>query len=559
MVYQKHRMLSAVFAMMLGVCSLACAQTPAIPLETLVTADKSLIELPEGTFTLGPTSLKLKEGVEIRGRGAKTVIEIAEGTEQALVLQSGNVLSHLKISAAKAREGNVNDALILVRGAEDVEISNVFFDTCPRTCIVTDHVKNMLIKDCRFIDIGLSMNLQFSHDIKVEGNYVRNAKLHGMQFWGNWNWQNQDCSNIQFVGNTIIDGGAGAIWGAGGKRIVMANNIIDGAVDVGLDLEWCTDSTITGNTVRRCKNGGIALFFSCENIAITGNSVLNDYPIEDEKATWWVRSGIWLTYTNKEEFKNDTGHKNVTIVGNSITCATGQRRAVWVGSGSNIVIANNALRAGKVWIGGEHKVPLLKLQEQPDNVTIGKQDLPPVPQGQAMGIASIAPDPAPDGQSGDTFKTVNSDTVFWNEAWVAQSVVYKTPVEITSLRGLFKDGATNNKYTFQIFTGYDGKGGFSGELAKTTATITPNSDWSEIKFDAPVILKGSANGVYYIKWSPAEGGGIHQHAQWGDEFGDTLRMGSQGHLIVASQPAGVDAPKFRYDALLTITTKAVQK
>jgi len=83
-----------------------------------------------------------------------------------------------------------------------------------------------------------------------------------------------------------IDGPAGScIWGTGAKRVVMNGNIADGAADVALDLEWCDDSVITGNTVRNFRNAGISLFYSCERIAITGNTVLNDWvPAKEEQA-----------------------------------------------------------------------------------------------------------------------------------------------------------------------------------------------------------------------------------------------------------------------------------
>ena len=77
----------------------------------------------------------------------------------------------------------------------------------------------------------------FSRRVIVSRNTVRNAKVHGIQFWGNWQFEKMDSADLVFSDNYIFNGGAGAIWGTGAKRVIMADNIIDGASDIGLDLD----------------------------------------------------------------------------------------------------------------------------------------------------------------------------------------------------------------------------------------------------------------------------------------------------------------------------------
>jgi len=105
-------------------------------------------------------------------------------------------------------------------------------------------------------------------------------------------------------------------------RQLMTGNIIDGATDVGLDLEWCEDSVITGN--------------------------------------------------NRETYKGDRGHRDVTIVGNTIDCLDdGPRRAMWIGSESDhITIPDNTIRGGEVKYGGQHNVHPLELITIRDNAWI---------------------------------------------------------------------------------------------------------------------------------------------------------------------------------------------
>ena len=60
-------------------------------------------------------------------------------------------------------------------------------------------------------------------------------RRHGIQFWGNWEWKNKAMTDIVLIGNYVKNGGGGAIWGTGATRVVMANNVVDGAYDIGLD------------------------------------------------------------------------------------------------------------------------------------------------------------------------------------------------------------------------------------------------------------------------------------------------------------------------------------
>lgn len=364
-------------------------------LSSVIKTDQVSFVLKSGTYLMGPKPLVLPKGFHLSGQGKSTILKAVEGTEIALVLSSDCQLSDLKIIASKAVKGSYSDPLVKLKPrARDITVQRVGFKNVPRVCLVMDKNENILIQDCMFEQIAMAMNIQFSHHVSVLNNTVRDAKLHGMQFWGNWNWQKQDASYIRFIGNTVINGGAGAIWGAGGKFITMNDNFIDGAKDVGLDLEWCTDATISGNTVRRCKNGGISLFFACENIAITGNSVVNDYPIseKDKKADWWVRSGIWLTYPNRKTFSDDYGHRNISIVGNTIRCLLGKRRGIWIGSEvQNVMIANNAIQNGRVWYSGHNGVNPMQLVKLPNNVLVGAIE---GDDSLAAGLATVPADTA---------------------------------------------------------------------------------------------------------------------------------------------------------------------
>ncbi len=332
------------------------------------------IRIPAGVYMLGPETLNMPVNTLVFGDGPGTVLRLAKGTETLLNMGTGARLDSLAIDGKLGKSGGVGDGVVSLGGSAGCVVDSVSFKDCDRSCVLTDHATDLIVRDCDFRNVGLAVSLQFSSRAKITGNTVVDAKTHGIQFWGNWKFESKQSEDLIITGNYIKNGGGGAIWGTGATRVVAANNIVDGAGDVGIDLEWCDDSVITGNTIRNCENGGISLFFSCSRVSITGNTILNDREIKDPEADWYVRSGIWLTYPNTETFKNDTGHRDVTIVGNTIRSLPGRRRAMWIGSGSsNITISANTLSGAAAWQGGEHKVTPMVLKEIPENVVIGGQ------------------------------------------------------------------------------------------------------------------------------------------------------------------------------------------
>lgn len=316
------------------------------------------IYVPAGVYLLGPKALTVPEQVYLHGAGRASVIRVAESTKRLLQLKEAVRIERLHIDGKGTETGSVTEGLIhLPSDAHHVVIDSVSFANCDRACILTDHANDLVVRHCDFRDVGVAVSIQFSRNVKVVNNTVVNARLHGIQFWGNSRNDTMVCENLIFTGNHVKDVGwgreefsGGGIWGTGAKRVVMANNIVDGATDVGLDLEWCVDSVITGNTVRNCFNAGISLFYSCERVSIVGNTILNDRSYTEEEAAkgWWVRAGIWLTETNREKFPNDYGHRDISIVGNTIFSKDDlPRRSIWVGPESkNITVKDNTLTGG---------------------------------------------------------------------------------------------------------------------------------------------------------------------------------------------------------------------
>jgi parallel beta-helix repeat protein len=332
------------------------------------------VTVPAGVYLLGPKPLIFAPHVRLTGDGSASVLRVAKGTGVLLQLGEGSEVSRLAVEGSAGGAGGSAEPGLVQLGREAcfASVERVAFRTCRRVCIATANANDLTIRDCDFRDIQQAVSLSFSRRVRVLNNTVVNAKLHGLQFWGNWKWEMKDSEDLLFQGNLVKDGGGGGIWGAGARRVILSGNTVDGATDVGLDLEWCDDSVIAGNTVRNAVNGGISLFFACKGVAITSNTVRNDAAIDGAKAAWWVRSGIWLTYPNRETYKDDRGHRDVTIVGNTIVCADGDRHAIFIGSESdNIAIHGNVLRGGDSPVGGSVVEQPLLLRSRPENVLLG--------------------------------------------------------------------------------------------------------------------------------------------------------------------------------------------
>ena len=330
------------------------------------------IYVPPGTYLIGPEGISVAKGTYLHGAGRSSVLKVAVGSERLLLLDANVRVERLHFDGAGAKQGDISDELVTLGPAnwpkeppDNITIDSVSFSDCDRTCLRTDHNDYVVIRNCDFRNVGAAICLDFSNHVKVLNNTIVNARVHGIQFWGNSNWKRKESENLVFANNYVKNGGSGPIWGTGAKRVVMIGNIVDGANDIGIDLEWCEDSVITGNTVRNCQEAAIALFYACQRVSITGNTVVNNNEITESEAkkTWWVRSGIWLTYPNREVFKDDHGHRDVTISGNTIHCAAGNRRAMWIGSeAKNVQISGNATSGGKIMYGGHHRVSPLVLE-----------------------------------------------------------------------------------------------------------------------------------------------------------------------------------------------------
>lgn len=142
-------------------------------------------------------------------------------------------------------------------GTSDVAVRNVWFQYLYGFSVhdpgenARTHVIGCYVKDC---SNGINVNSNYSLQ---QGNSIENSE--GIEFSG----KHSSC-----IGNVIRNArgsgiSAGGNTGGGAKYPgqVVSDNIIDGAVDgIGIVFGEATlDAVCSGNTVRKCDNGGISI------------------------------------------------------------------------------------------------------------------------------------------------------------------------------------------------------------------------------------------------------------------------------------------------------------
>lgn len=308
--------------------------------------------LPEGNYALAQ-EIVLPDGFRLRGCGKNSRI-IALPSPRKFVLKGG---SNSRFSDFTVDAGQQKTHGLYFLRAENIVVERVFISNTKAFGINFDHINHAQISNCTIRSAHTGIMQTYCSNIRTMQNTVLDCTKHGIQFWSQDKWRPQfRTRNLWFCNNYVKNApsGDGGIWGVGVIGVVMSGNIVERAMDVGLDLEWCENAVISGNIVRDTEHGGISLFFSCKNITITGNTVYNDRIYSKAPGGYWVRAGIWLTYPNIKTFKEDYGHENITIAGNTIINGPGPRRAIWIGCGKNILIQGNNLNTATIHHGGEH-------------------------------------------------------------------------------------------------------------------------------------------------------------------------------------------------------------
>ena len=121
---------------------------------------------------------------------------------------------------------------------------------------------------------------------------------------------------IQVYGNNVKNSAGGGIWGSMGQNVTVSHNQATTALDVGIDLEGCLDSTADSNTVSDGHNGALAIFVVTKNVTFSYNTV------STSNAGW----PLFRVYNSSLDPTYGTGSRTnmgSTLRNNTFSCSSG--------------------------------------------------------------------------------------------------------------------------------------------------------------------------------------------------------------------------------------------
>jgi Right handed beta helix region len=270
-------------------------------------ADKSILELAEGNYSIGSTLRVSRPGITIRGAGiGKTVLTRDPAFTGSLVVvrAPNSSITNLTIDGKGttnmiylAQPGDVADT-VEVKGFTHIGIA---VPPSGSSC----RVSNCLITGPGTPSSGIwhdtgptdtTSSLVIDHNVVTKsGIYCTGGKI--------------TISNNQLSGNHCETRGGGGQIDVGNAfttntvAIITGNTIVDGGGPQAGGIEMGGgDFTITNNTVRNHGLGGIGVGHNATRAKITGNVVSNSGHYIADKNRPQCRSGIYVLYgaTNLE-------------------------------------------------------------------------------------------------------------------------------------------------------------------------------------------------------------------------------------------------------------------
>ena len=297
-------------------CSAADNSVPTLAQQlSNLPSDSSVLEIPEGTYTIDTTLVVSKPAVTIRGAGpGKTVLMRASNFDGVLVRMDGesSTLSNLTL------DGNGTRTVLSLTGtgvtADTIEVKNF-------THIgITVPASGCRITKCLVSGLGTAdaPSMGIWHDagkiptkstITIDHSTIQNNGMCGIYCTGG----KVTIANNKIAGNHVItDVGGGQIdignaFTSNTVAIIRDNTIADGGSLKAGGIEAGGGSfTVTGNTIRNHGSGGIGIGHNVTEATIMRNTISNCGRNLTDRNRPQNRSGIYVGY----------GAKNVLISGN---------------------------------------------------------------------------------------------------------------------------------------------------------------------------------------------------------------------------------------------------
>jgi hypothetical protein len=287
-------------------------------------ANKQRLDLQEATFSIGSSTLN------VSGDGLYVFNGQIKGTDDILIQTSGTLTAAVFSKVTFNSTGSTGNVFGLFT-SYNKNISGLIFDHCTFTCptsitngikiidSASDRSRNISITYCSFETIG-QIGIEFQNhnhtgeyrysDINISDNVFRN------------------------LGEASIYGMAVSLSGRG-ERVIIANNRVFGADDIGIELAGSLkDVRITGNILDSLKAGctpfsftnsisGTGSDWNFDNVKVIGNASRSDARVNLYRmngGTVQANTFIFTATTGYLQVKDNTG----TEYANNQITTTGQ-------------------------------------------------------------------------------------------------------------------------------------------------------------------------------------------------------------------------------------------
>jgi hypothetical protein len=276
-------------------------------------SDSSVLEIPEGVYTIGSTWVITRSGVTIHGAGVGKTIFVRDPSFNGVLIKmdaEGSKLSNVTLDGK-------GTATVLTLSRSNITADTLEVKNFARIGIAVP-ASGCRITNCVITGISSAQTMGIWHDagrgltdatILIAHNVIKDNGLNGIYCTGG----KVTITGNQLIGNHRITSTGGGQIDVGNAfttntvAVISDNTVIDGGgvKTGGLELGG-GKFTVTGNTIRNHGSGGIGIGHNVIGATVAHNIISNCGQNLNDRNDPQNRSGIYVGY----------GATNVIISGN---------------------------------------------------------------------------------------------------------------------------------------------------------------------------------------------------------------------------------------------------
>ena len=234
---------------------------------------------------------------------------------------------------------NAGTAAVFIQAGIDARFERCVFEGGGSDGLMIHSGQNHEVLDCKFKDIP-----RYGLDLQAASSRVAGCRFVDCASGGGWPAVRLNGDHHTFEGNVLIGGGAAAaigigVFGGSASQMLVADNVIVGAVEDGILLGDATNCTILENVIRKVGGDGVDLNIGADGNLIGDNRVVkagkngvetsgNDNSFLRNRVKKSAADGLWVSFVSDRGywFKNkvkraggnglDVSGEDNTFVGN---------------------------------------------------------------------------------------------------------------------------------------------------------------------------------------------------------------------------------------------------